>query len=183
MGWRRFGLYALLVGAGTAALAPQLLARHLAVSVLGSALLSTSGPALSSLEQVVRVRLSLDSVTESINSSSDSKMVVGQVRSLLRNYRLRDNAYATASLAPGGRAEEARTHASAAVEDLTLVSEYFEEETDNLSGSKRLPREALQFAAQAVDAAGKELDQLLGLLPTDLSAEVLQRVRAEYSNN
>lgn len=174
-------MLALLVVVGTAALSTPLLARHLAVSLLGSALLSTSGPALSSLEQVVRVRLSLDSVTESINSSSDSKLVVGQVRSLLKNYRLRDNALATASLAPGGRAGEARTHASAAVEDLTLVSEYFEEETDNMSGSKRLPREALQFAAQAVEAAGKELDQLLGLLPAELATEVLQRVRAEYS--
>ena len=181
---RRLGLLPLalllhlLRPSASLSLAP--LGSHLALSVLGTALL-TNGPDLSALEQVVRVRLSLDSVTETINGGSDSRQVVAQVRGLLNNYRLRDNSLAAAALVSGGRAEEARTHASAAVEDLALVSEYFEEETDNLSGSKRLPREALQFGARAVDAAERELDQLLGLLPRDVRSEVEERVRAEFN--
>jgi hypothetical protein len=105
-------------------------ARTLAV-IASSTLIDLSPATVGSLEQVARVRYSLDSVVDTINSSGEPGLVVSQIKSLLTNYRLRENCEIVAESVVEGRRIDARTHARAAVEDLVQIYEYFPDDIDN----------------------------------------------------
>jgi hypothetical protein len=110
---------------------------------------AASTDSLSGLDTVVRVKYSLDSVAETINSSGDAGTVVAQIERLLNNYQFKDNLKKAIELVPPTRLVDARSHAAVAEEDLRLVTEYFEDNVDNMSGTRRPPRELLQFSSQA----------------------------------
>ena len=43
----------------------------------------------------------------------------------MRNYKMKDNLNQALTAVPGGKQEEARGHARTAIEDMSLVTEYY----------------------------------------------------------
>ena len=109
---------------------------------------------------VLRVAYSLKLIDKSITDVGDVKLVVNQIGKLMQNYKLKDNLQLSLDLVDNKKRDEARGHGQAAFEDLSLVSEYFSDEIDDMSGKKKIPREVLQFAAGASVAAQKELEEV-----------------------
>ena len=179
--WRQISLLFFLFSALNAAPLSSLVAqRSLSLFLQLAAVTDYSRAQVAPLESIARVRYSLDAVQESIASSSDAGLVVTQIKTLLSNYRLKANCAAALEIVPQERKEEARKHADTAVEDLVQIYEYFPDDIDNQSGTKRPPREVLQFADRAVAAAKVELNELFRLVPSDISQEVLKNIAAEF---
>lgn len=109
---------------------------------------------------VMRVSYSLKLIDKSITDVGDVKLVVNQIAKLMQNYKLKDNLQLSLDLVDDKKRDEARGHGLAAYEDLSLVSEYFSDEIDDMSGKKKIPREVLQFAAGASIAAQKEFEEV-----------------------
>ena len=143
--------------------------RTIASIGMGSAFFAFSGqPSLaintdastSAAGNVLRVAYSLKLIDKSITDVGDVKLVVNQIGKLMQNYKLKDNLQLSLDLVDNKKRDEARGHGQAAFEDLSLVSEYFSDEIDDMSGKKKIPREVLQFAAGASVAAQKELEEV-----------------------
>ena len=133
------------------------------------------------VEQILRVQNSLRYVDDSINTEGNPSAVVRQVDLLLVNYKVKDNLRVSLDLIPDkAKREEARQHGIAAIEDLQLVGGYFEDDIINTTGRKTPPQAVLKLAAQATEAASKELKQFFSLLPSDLVSEVKQKIEAEF---
>jgi hypothetical protein len=66
----------------------------------------------------------------------------------MTNYKLKDNLSSSLTLLEKGKRNEAKTAGRTIIEDLSLVSEYFEDEIDDMSGRKRPPAGAFTFAQQ-----------------------------------
>ena len=134
------------------------------------------------VEQILRVQNSLRYVDDSINTEGNPSAVVRQVDLLLVNYKVKDNLRVSLDLIPDkAKREEARQHGIAAIEDLQLVGGYFEDDINNTTGRKTPPQAVLKLAAQATEAASKELKQFFSLLPSDLVSEVKQKIEAEFN--
>jgi hypothetical protein len=164
-----------------------------AKSWLAVAALTLSGPvapalaevdasSVRALEQVMRVQGSLKYVDETVNVEGNPRAVVQQINLLLSNYKLKDNVRLSLPLiADSGRREEARTHGVAAVEDLQLVSEYFDDDINETTGVKTPPAQVLKLALQATEAAGKELREFVSLLPQSVVADAKTKIDQEFS--
>lgn len=109
---------------------------------------------------VLRVSYSLKLIDKSITTVGDVKLVVNQIGKLMQNYKLKDSLQLSLDLVDNKKRDEARGHGLAAFEDLSLVSEYYSDEIDDMSGKKKIPREVLQFAAGASIAAQKEFEEV-----------------------
>ena len=133
------------------------------------------------VEQILRVQSSLRYVDDSINTEGNPSAVVRQVDLLLDNYKVKDNLRVSLELIPdNAKREEARQHGITAIEDLQLVGGYFEDDINNTTGRKTPPQAVLKLAAQATEAASRELKLFFSLLPADLVSEVKQKIEAEF---
>ena len=133
------------------------------------------------VEQILRVQKSLKYIDDSIEKEGNPSAVVQQINLLLRNYKLKENLVTSLELVPKARREEARTHGITAIEDLQIVSEYFDDDVDNMSGKKTPPRQVLQLAMQASSAASKELRDLIAMYPSDVAGAAALTVAPEFA--
>lgn len=155
----------------------HVLLRHAAAFSASLLLSLDTSPAL---EQVARVKYSLAGVIENINTGSDSSKIVAQVKSLVNNYKLKNNLAAALEGVPANNRAEAKDHSARALEDLVQIYEYFADDIDNMSGTTRPPREVLQFASKAVEAADAELDALFRLFPQPDISEITTKIQQEF---
>lgn len=118
------------------------------------------------VKNVARVYHSLNNVYEDIEKNgADASTVRKSVIILQDNYKLRDNIRKSLDDIEGKKREEAYTHGLSCVEDLALISEYFEDDIDDATGKKTPAKETLQLAEKAVVAARTELDTFLSYVP------------------
>eukprot|EP01035_Chromulina_nebulosa_P018908 gene18908-24711_t len=78
---------------------------------------------------------------------------------------------------------EAEKFGKEAFEDLAQVSEYFPDVYDDVSGSKVIPREVLEFALDATNAASSKLSKMIELFPTEVLTKVAEDLNNEFSSN
>lgn len=120
----------------------------------------------SAVKNVARVYYSLGNVYDDIEKNgADASTVRKSVIILQDNYKLRDNIRKTLDDIDGKKREEAYTHGLSCIEDLALISEYFEDSIDDATGKKSPAKETLQLAEKAVVAARTELETFLGYVP------------------
>jgi len=135
----------------------------------------------SALANVLRVSYSLKNVDETIEKGNDVQLVVQQINSLVKNYKLKENLNAGLAAVSDAKREEARGHARAAIEDLSLVSEYYEDDINDMTGKKTPPKEVLQLAYQATKATRSEIDAYLSLVPSDVATPLKTQVSEEFA--
>ncbi|KAJ1380225.1 hypothetical protein B484DRAFT_412111, partial [Ochromonadaceae sp. CCMP2298] len=107
------------------------------------------------IESVERVANSLTYIQQDIENKGGAQEIVGQIKFLVRNYKLSDNINSAIVVVPKEGSKAALEHGRAAVEDLAAVYEYYSEEMDNMSGKKTPAKETLVLADKAVAAARK----------------------------
>ena len=134
------------------------------------------------VEQIMRVQKSLRYIDEAIEKEGNPSAVVQQINLLLKNYKVKENLQTSLPLVPQARREEARTHGITAIEDLQIVSEYFDDDIDDMSGRKTPPRQVLQLAVQASQAAAKEFRDLMTMYPSAVVATASNTVGPEFEN-
>jgi hypothetical protein len=133
------------------------------------------------IEQIMRVQGSLRYVEDDINTKGDPSSVVSQINLLVRNYQLKDNVRISLGLiADSAKREEARTHGVAAIDDLQIVSEYYDDDINNTTGQKTPPQAVLKLAVQATEAANKEFKLLFAQFPEDVISVSKSKVDAEF---
>lgn len=137
--------------------------------------------ATQAIETVERVTDSLKYVQEDIANKGDATSIVQQVKFLLNNYKLRDNIKESLSAVEDSKREHARTHGTAAYEDLAQIFEYYEDDIDDSTGKKTPPREVLTFAQDAVAAAKKELQELISDYPASIVSDIESKLKSESS--
>jgi hypothetical protein len=130
------------------------------------------------IANVLRVQYSLKNVDETIEGGSDVNLVLSQIQSLMKNYKLRDNLQIALNAVPDNKKAEAREHSRTVIEDLSLVSEYYTEDIDNMSGRKVIPRQVLSLAQSATKATEAEMDEFFKLIP----GEVFQPLKAQVAD-
>jgi hypothetical protein len=136
---------------------------------------------INALEQIMRVQRSLAYIDDTINNEGNPTAVVSQINLLLKNYKMKENVMNSLTLiADGARREEARTHGVAAIDDLQVVTEYFDDDINDTTGQKTPPRAVLQLAVQATAAANKELSDLYRLFPSDIVTTSTNKVALEF---
>ena len=151
----------------------QFLRRSLAaVSVSG---LTLSGPLTvhaadfkseAAAKSIARVYYSLGNVYDDIEKNgADVTSVRKQIGLVQVNYKLKDNLRKCLDDIESKKREEAYTHGISCIEDLALISEYFEDDIDNETGKKTPAKETLQLAEKAVIAARNEIETFIGYLP------------------
>lgn len=148
--------------------------KSLAVASLSVGLVS-SGPfaaladdyrSEAAVKNVARVYYSLGNVYDDIEKNgADVTTVRKQIGLVQQNYKLRDNIRKSLDDIEGKKREEAYTHGLSCVEDLALISEYFEDDIDDATGKKTPAKETLQLAEKAVVAARNELEAFIGYVP------------------
>ena len=155
-----------------------------AVALLGStcAVGQDSAAFTGALEQVARVKLSLDLVNKEIETASDPGSIIKEIKLLMTNYKLKDNLAKSINLASAVNKINAKKHATAAYEDLAMIFEYFDDEVDNMTGKKSPSPKVLKLSFDATDAASKELDEFFRDFSSDISDQVLSKVKAEFSD-
>jgi len=148
----------------------------------GVALAQDADPAgVNALEQIMRVQRSLAYIDDTINNEGNPTAVVSQINLLLKNYKMKENVMNSLTLiADGARREEARTHGVAAIDDLQVVTEYFDDDINDTTGQKTPPRAVLQLAVQATAAANKELSELYRSFPSDIVSTSTNKVALEF---
>jgi hypothetical protein len=129
-----------------------------------------------SLSNVVRVQRSLSYIKKDVESGSDVKNVISQIKLLLRNYKLKDSINNSLQLTKNDKREDARSYGNQAVEDLVLIFEYF---TDGITDVST-PRDVLQLTLDATKAAEKELDKYLQCFPNDIRTLVTNKINEEF---
>ena len=132
-----------------------------------------------SLSNIVRVQRSLAYIQKDVESGNDVKSVINQIKLLLRNYKLRESISNALVLVNDNKRDEARSIGNQAVEDLTLVFEYF---SDGISTdiSTIPPREILQLTIDATKAAEKDVEKYLSLFPSDIKTLVVNKINEEF---
>ena len=138
---------------------------------------------ISSVENIARVKASLKYVNDDIEKGIDASQVVRQVKLLLNNYKLKENVYASLELVPSNKKDDARGHGRAAIEDLTAVFEYFSDELDDLTGERKVPREYFDFTMRSLNAADRELGDLLLSFPRDIVDTISLKISQEYNGS
>ena len=174
---------------GRRAQAVAAIATTFSTTFVASGLLLTSATAAhavddstsDALANVLRVSYSLKNVDETIEKGNDVKLVVQQISSLVKNYKLKDNLNLGLAAVSDAKREEARGHARAAVEDLSLVSEYYEDDINDMTGKKTPPKEVLTLAIQATKATRSEIDAYLSLVPSDVAGQLQAQVKEEFA--
>jgi len=129
-----------------------------------------------SLSNVIRVQRSLSYIKKDVESGSDVKNVISQIKLLLRNYKLKDSINNSLQLTKNDKREDARSYGNQAVEDLVLIFEYF---TDGITDVST-PRDVLQLTLDATKAAEKELDKYLQCFPNDIRTLVTNKINEEF---
>ena len=102
------------------------------------------------LQNVMRVQYSMQYVSDQIASSSDFEAIAKDIGTLMNNYHLRENIANSVTLVSKEKRNEARAAGNTIIEDLSLVSEYFEDDVDDMTGKKRVPPGAYKFAEQVL---------------------------------
>lgn len=178
------------VRTATGALSTSSLRRMVASATLATCLGGNSAAlaqdadpaAVNALEQIMRVQRSLKYIDDTINSEGNPTAVVSQINLLLKNYKMKDNVVrALPLITDGTRREEARTHGVAAIDDLQVVTEYFDDDINDTTGQKTPPRAVLQLAVQATAAANKEMSEFYRFYPSDIVATSTAKVALEFS--
>lgn len=165
-----------IVGAGVAiSLSEGALNQQLASIGTGVALSSlTPSPALAAeyrsekaVKQVVRVYHSLQNIYDDIEKNgADASSVRKQVNLVERNYELRDNIRKALDDIEGMKTrDDAYSHGLQCIEDLALISEYYEDAIDDATGKKTPARETLMIAEKALQASRDELAKFLSYVP------------------
>ena len=135
----------------------------------------------SAISNVLRVSYSLKNVDETIEGGSDVKLVVSQISALQRNYKLKDNLNLALSAVPDGKRDTARGFARTAVEDLSLVTEYYTDDVNDMTGKKTPPKEVLSLAQSATKATRGELESFFQLLPGEVISPLRSSVGEEFT--
>jgi hypothetical protein len=137
--------------------------------------------ARSGLEQVYRVRLSLNYVNQDIERGSGVGDIIKQIKLLLTNYQLKDNIRKSMELIPKPQREDARTHGIAAFEDLSTIFEYFKDDIDEATGSNIPNSQVMKLAYDATKAASIELDTFVKDIPPDIASEIQTKIEREFN--
>lgn len=135
----------------------------------------------SAISNVLRVSYSLKNVDETIESGSDAKLVVSQIAALQRNYKLKDNLNQALSAVPDAKRDTARGFARTAIEDLSLVTEYYTDDVNDMTGKKTPPKEVLVLAQSATKATRGELESFFQLIPVDVISSLRSSVGEEFT--
>lgn len=138
---------------------------------------------IKSIERVERLSFSLNDIENEINTNGNPESVLSQIKFLLKTYDVKDNLQKTFHLVNSDRRSEARDHSRAIYEYLTTVLEYFPEDVDPITGKRKYPPQVLLFAQDAIKAAKKELNDLNKLYPKEIVEQLVQQIKAEYSNS
>lgn len=169
-------LLPLLAVSGCAlSLTSKLLSRALLPAALTLAPMIASAvpsPAEQSLKTVYLFKESLQYIDDDIEKGVDAKGIVTEIKTLYKNYNLKENVRNALSIVDSARRADAKEHGLQAVEDIAAIYEYFEDKIDNQSGARTPPKEVLVFSKRAIEASGKELGQFLSYFPQDLVKEV-----------
>lgn len=140
-----------------------------------------SATQINAVDQIIRVQRSLSYIDETINKEGNPAAVVSQINLLLKNYKLKDNLRLSLDLIESSsKREDARVHGLSAIEDLQIVSEYFDDDINDTTGLKTPPRAVLQLALQATEAANKEFSELLRLFPSEIISSSKEKVTQEF---
>ena len=140
-----------------------------------------------SFENVLRVRYSLPQIAVEIEKSSDASPVVREIKLLLTNYKLKENinksldAIRNSNKKININVNDARSHGTSAVEYLSTIYEYFEEDIDNATGKKAPKPEVLGLAYKAIGAATEELDKFIASIPEDVKSTSVVQVKSEFN--
>lgn len=138
----------------------------------GTARAAGGGDPKEAMMRVIVVRDSTAQLREELEYGTENNSdpdVRALVTSLLRNYRLKESLEAALPLGGFGSdaaREAAAGHGKAAVEDLSIIIEYFPEAQEGPIKNKiKLRPDELAFTLKALEAAGKELSMYLGSFP------------------
>ena len=131
-----------------------------------------SSQAVQSLKTVYLFRDSLQYIDDDIEKGVDARGIVNEIRTLYKNYNLKENVRTALSMVDSNQRADAKEHGLQAVEDIAAIYEYFEDKVDNQSGTRTPPKEVLLFSKKAILASGKELGQFLSYFPDELIKEV-----------
>ena len=134
-------------------------------------------------DQVLRVRYSLPQLNADIEKSSEPKLVIQQIKSLLNNYQLRKNILNSLDLVKGSNNyNEAKKHGIESVEMLSTIWEYYEDKvTEDTVKNNIAPSSILQLAYTATSASIKELDQFIDLIPSEIKSVEQLNIQKEFN--
>lgn len=149
----------------------------------GQARAAAGGDPREALKRVIVVRDSTAQLRDELENGTDipDPNVRGLVTALLKNYQLKDSLEAALSLGGFSEAgkEAAVGHAKAAVEDLSIIIEYFPADLEGPIQDKiRLKPDELQFTLKALAAAGTELSNYLKKFPRDVVDGLTQEINS-----
>ena len=166
---------------------PGSLLRKVAAATLSTGLLlSSSIPShaaadekqIEALKQVERVKVSLKYIQDDLEKASDAKPFIPQIKLLLNNYKFKENLQKGVSLAEKGqKREDAKSHANAAVDDLILITEYF----DGVDDPKAVAPKALKLTYDGASASIKEVDAFFASLPIEDVEPIKNAIKEEFS--
>ena len=138
-------------------------------------------------DNVLRVRYSLPQIAAEIEKSSDASPAVKEIKLLLTNYKLKDNVNKSLDTMKNSNRKfninfnDARSHGTSAVEYLSTIFEYFEEDIDNATGKKAPKPEVLGLAYKAIGAATEELDKFIVSIPEEIKGPSIVQVKSEFN--
>ena len=141
---------------------------------------------LDSLRNVLRVEYSLKYIEQDFEKIANMPKIINSIKALQRNYKLQDNIAKTMELIPASNEQmknEARVHGKFAIEDLTLIYEYFSDQVDDITGLPKTTPETLKFAYQAIKAAENELSLLISAIPREVKDEVVKEIQNEFASS
>lgn len=140
------------------------------------------GASLSAVDNIERVNYSLKYILDDIESGSNPKQIISQVKTLMRNYKLRENIQLAVPLITDSNSQRlGKQLGTEAYEYLSQIFEYFTDE-NSFESSSINPREVLVFAQQGIQAAKQDLDKFVDLLPPDVKSSMVARISKEFSN-
>lgn len=148
--------------------------------------MATEVPNLDSLRNLLRVEYSLHYIEQDIEKIANMPKIINSIKSLQQNYKLQDNIAKTVDLISSSNEQakiEARIHGKFAVEDLTLIYEYFSDQVDDITGLPKTTPETLKFAYQATKAAENELSLLISAIPREFKEEIVKEIQNEFSSS
>merc|ERR1719408_485717 len=133
---------------------------------------------IEALKQVERVKVSLKYIQSDLEKASDAKPFIPQIKLLLRNYKFKENLQKGISLAEKGqKRDDAKLHANAAIDDLVLITEYF----DGVDDPAAIAPKALKLTYDGAGASIKEVDAFFSSLPTEDVDNVISAIKEEFS--
>ena len=134
---------------------------------------------IEALKQVERVKVSLKYIQSDLEKASDVKPFIPQIKLLLKNYKFKENLQKGVNLAEKGqKREDAKLHANNAVDDLVLITEYF----DGVDDPASVAPKALKLTYDGAGASIKEVDAFFSSLPTEDVDSVKSAIKEEFSS-